>query len=338
MDSTYDRLKAALPGAVFYPPADKEQIATVEKELESQFPDWLRELYLSCNGIQSKDHGDPYLYPLQKSESLANGLLEWNQFFRGQWEENLPLLRQYRAEIEWDGLEPHRLIIIGESSGITWAIKIDGAPEIISYDVRNPEARDIIADDLVSVCTTNEEERQEISECLFRGRELYRGQDGLPPPTRDIDYLFDLIVQIHKPRDLTPGVRFSSGWYLDRATSQRPGESGELFIISIGPPNEVSLASRDGNFPMIMRLKACRMETAPTCIVWSLRDAIMLILGMQDALSKPFVDGQQPPSPDESEIRRIWRDHGHSDPELAAIADVLFERDDKRRQEENQLG
>jgi hypothetical protein len=68
MQGMYDRLRASLPNAKFSPPATPEQIARVEKGLEVQFPDWLRELYLHCNGIRGTYA--IYLYALERNDDF----------------------------------------------------------------------------------------------------------------------------------------------------------------------------------------------------------------------------------------------------------------------------
>lgn len=178
---------------------------------------------------------------------------------------------------------------------------------------------------------------QELDERLFRGREAYRGDTSTSPAISDVERLYDIIVELHKPRNVTPGVRFGTGWWLQRATSKRPGEAGELFIVPLGVDDEVRIASRDGNLPFIMRLKARPFEHEFSCIVWCMKDALMHILAATDAVRLPYVDGHRP-RPDEARLRGIWRDVGVKDSALDQLASVLFARDDRRRLEDNPSG
>ena len=64
----------------FFPPADLAAIASAEIELGVQFPAWLREMYLACDGF----HGPtawPYLLPLSGYE----GAVEFNEFLRSEF-------------------------------------------------------------------------------------------------------------------------------------------------------------------------------------------------------------------------------------------------------------
>src|SRR4051812_26920317 len=64
-----ERLQRALPKAKFFPGARRKQIATAEELLSVTLPDWLRELYLQCNGIDSGT-GYRYLLPIEKRRDL----------------------------------------------------------------------------------------------------------------------------------------------------------------------------------------------------------------------------------------------------------------------------
>ena len=330
----YDRLRAALPNAKFFPPATTEQIARVEKGLQIRFPDWLRELYLHCNGIRGTYA--IYLYALERNDDFSESLLNWNLFHRDLWQENLDDAKQNRPEIDWDGLDPRNLLIIGSDNGLDWAIKLTGETSIVNFDVRNPDDREIVAKDLVEACVANERQEEETHEDLFRGREQYCRVSKPWAEMRDIDRLFELILTIYTPSGYNPGdIRLS--WYFDRAISQRAGETGELFIIKTGS-DEIRIATRDGNFPFVMRLSAWPMEQELICSVHDLKDALMRVLAAHDAISLPWKDANERPRPDEAELHRIWRSAGREDAELFEIAEVLCRRDDKRRVEDNRLG
>ena len=338
MPAIYDRLRAALPAARFQPPATRAQIAGVEQALTVRFPDWLRDLYLHCDGIRPADSRGPFLYALERNDEFPETLLSWNQFHRSEWLNNLPDCKRFRPEIDWDKLGPQHLLIIGTDESVEWAIQPESGMQIICYDVRNPECLEVVGADLVQACLQRERFLHEIDEELFRGRELYRGEHDTSPASSDIDRLFDIIVALHKPHDTQLGIHVRTGWDLFRAISKRPGESGELFILPIGVNAEVRIATRGGNLPFAMRLTAWPFERDFQCVVAPLKDALMNILAATDAIRLPWVDGQRP-RPDESTLRQIWRDViGLSQPELIDMAEVLFARDDRRRVEDNESG
>jgi hypothetical protein len=329
----YERLGAALTNARFFPPATAEQIARVEKALEFQFPDWLRELYLRTNGI-SGDHA-VYLYALEKNDDFPESLLSWNRFNRDLWQENIEATKQNQPQIDWDALDPQNLLIVGSDNGLDWAIQREGR-RITLFDVRNPDDRQPVGGDLVEACVEHERRERETHEALFRGREIYRPKYQSRSEKRDIDLLFEVILALHAPPDCDPHD-YRSSWYFDRAISQRPGESGQLFIITI-ESDQIRIATRDGNLPFAMRLTAWPMEQELSCTVRVLKDALMHILAAKDAISLPWASANERPRPDESELRRIWRTIGPPDPQLLDMAELLFRRDDRRRTDENRLG
>lgn len=335
MSSIYQRLREALPAAKFFSPAMPEQIARVEGTLCVRFPDWLRDLYLRSNGILPADSSGAYLYPLERNDDCCESILSWNQFLRSQWVENLPEYARYQPEVEWSKLDPQRLLIIGSDGGVDWAIHPEGGMEIVCYDVRNPECRNVIAQDLIDACVEQEEFSYEIGEDLFRGRELYRGDNPTSPAATDIDRLFDIIVALHKAYNTPPGIHVGTGWWLHRAISQRPGELGELFIIPRGSDDEIRIFTLDGNLPFVMRLTARPFAEDFCCVVGSLKGALINILSVTDTISIPWVDGKRP-SPDEAKIREAWQEkftQPRSD--MVRMADVLIARDNRRRVEEN---
>ena len=59
------------------PPASAETIEEVERQLGLPFPQWLREVYLACDGFTGPT-GVRYLYPLLEPD----GALEFTQFLR----------------------------------------------------------------------------------------------------------------------------------------------------------------------------------------------------------------------------------------------------------------
>lgn len=80
-----DRIRSAMPSASFRPPATPAMIDASERAVGVIFPDWLREIYLACNGFVGPT-GVRYLYPLEGPE----GLVEFTLFLRMEW--SLPWL------------------------------------------------------------------------------------------------------------------------------------------------------------------------------------------------------------------------------------------------------
>ncbi|HEX4795970.1 MAG TPA: SMI1/KNR4 family protein [Humisphaera sp.] len=330
----YDRLRAALPNGQFAPPATKQQIAEAEKALGVRFPKWLTELYLRCNGIVGSM--DTYLMSLDCEEDPEAGLVGWNKYLRQLWLDTSPEGKRLRPQVNWDALDPHRFIVITSVNAIDWAIDPGNGPQIIALSVRCDELW-IVGADLVEACIKEEQEGHEIDEDLWRGRTTHRSEYSTEPPERDIDQLYDIIVGLHRRPGQIRIAGESTGWNLYRATSQRPGESGELYIIPRGS-YEIRIASRDGNLPFVMRLSGGSLDQEISSTARTLRQAQMRILMTDDAMSQPRQsDGTRPP-PDPNELRRIWHDEGREDEELIRMAEILCARDDRRRLEENKLG
>lgn len=329
MSKIFQRLKAALPKASFQPPASKKQIERVEKALNVSFPEWLRELYLCCNGIENG--GYVYLYALQKSDAFSQSLLSWNQFLRSEWRDNLTQLKEFRPEVNWDDTDPHRLIIIGGIEMLNWAIDPLSGPEILNYDVRNEGPCEAIAKDFVEACLNQERQDRDAIERLFRGREKYRDASKSPPASKDIDRIIDAFLAIQEPRNV-----FS----FQRRIRNRPDEVGDLYALNLGIDNELRMVSRNGNFPFAFRLRAWPYENEFECVVRNMPDAIRIMLNAEAALSLHWTDANQRPKPDEAELRRIFRARGdwESIPRLKRVADELFARDDKRHLEKNAWG
>ncbi|HUO07497.1 MAG TPA: SMI1/KNR4 family protein [Phycisphaerae bacterium] len=63
------------------PPATPELIAEVEQGLSVAFPNWLREIYLTCDGFTGPT-GVRYVWPLNGDQ----GVLRCNHFLREDWQ------------------------------------------------------------------------------------------------------------------------------------------------------------------------------------------------------------------------------------------------------------
>jgi hypothetical protein len=329
------RLRKALPTLEFFPPATSEQIARVERRFGVSFPPWLRELYLHCNGIKSSCGNDCYLMALESNDDFRESVASWNEFLRSEWDVYLPDLKENRPDVPWDDFDRRKLIFIGRLNGTEWAVRTDGSTEIIWHDVRNPESWDVIADDIVEACIKEEERHREIYESLFRGRTPYHHEPDEIASQRDIDRIFFAINYIHMGRRETGTLQ--SPWHIERAISQRPGETGELYIISYGD-DLVRLFSVDGNFPFVMRLKDPAGGGELSFIAWILKDTVMKILQVRDLLLLPYDADGKPQKPDAEAVRSLWRYTGMPEPDLEETATVLCRRDDNRRNEENHLG
>lgn len=333
--SIFQRLRKSVPNAKFYPPATPKQIAHAERALSFRFPKWLRDLYLRSSGIMGTDA--VFLWPLERVEEFPETLLSWNQFHRKLWDDTLTQ-SEFSAPPADQWGNPHNLLLISSNNDVAWAIEPGRGKQILLYDVRNPDHREVIASDFVAACIEHEKLIHETEERLFRGREPYRNEYSTSPVVWDIEHLFDVIVSIHKDFRTRPGVQVNTGWYLKRAISRRRGERGEMFILNLGGDDEVRVVTRNGNFPFVMRLKVWPFKSDLSCIVWCVKDALLRILQTVDAIRLPWIDANHRPTPDEAKLRQIWRDAGMPDPELERMADVLCARDDRRLEEENRLG
>ena len=83
--SILNRIRSAMPDASFDPPATSAMIDAAEGALGVPLPDWLREIYLACNGFRGPTDVR-YLYPLDGREGVA----EFTFFLRTEW--SLPWL------------------------------------------------------------------------------------------------------------------------------------------------------------------------------------------------------------------------------------------------------
>lgn len=101
-----DRIQAVMPEASFDLPATSEMIARAEQALAVPFPEWLRTIYLACNGFRGPT-AVRYLYPLDGRD----GAVEFTLFLRSEW--SLPWLD--RTIVFSDNG-------IGGSSTVHWAI------------------------------------------------------------------------------------------------------------------------------------------------------------------------------------------------------------------------
>jgi len=335
MSELFDRLRAALPNLVFHPPATAAQINRVERQLETRFPAWLRDLYLCTNGIENPRNGDSYLFPLEGSEQ---SLLEWNQFIRGLEGEHSPIVEATVPACDPGAITTGKLLMITYMNCIEWAIDPEGGTQIILHDVRDPDHRPVIGADLVEACCNELREDQEIREKLFRGRTPVRRDGHSPSPTCDVELIYDILNTLLHSMIYPLENRidaFPSG-NLYRAISQRPGETGVLHILG-WIRSEIQIASGDGNIPFVLRSKPSFYPEAITCLVKNLSDAILCILCLVD------LDGQTAQTLDDRTksqlITAAWRDRGGAPiPEFEAVASVLFRRDDLRLKEENPLG
>jgi hypothetical protein len=227
-------------------------------------------------------------------------------------------------------------LIIGSDNGLDWAIELTGSTSIFNFDVRNPDDREIVGKDLVEACVANERQEVEVHEDLFRGREQYRSELTTATPQTDVEHLYDIIVAVHSEPGEQRRPGYSTGWNLFRAISKRPREKGELFIIPHAA--EFRIARRDGNIPFAMRLSHRELSEEFTCLVWSVKDALLHVLLATDDVRKFNRSKRQDRDLLGRKLRRIWKSVGRADSELFEIADILYRRDDLRRVEKNDLG
>lgn len=107
--SVLDRIRAVMPSASFNPAATPDMLDDAERSLGVALPDWLREIYLACNGFRGPTDVR-YLYALDGND----GAVEFTSFLRTEW--SLPWLD--RAIVFSDNG-------IGGSCTVHWAI-LDG--------------------------------------------------------------------------------------------------------------------------------------------------------------------------------------------------------------------
>lgn len=331
MTGFYQRLRDALPSATFYPPATPAEIQKVERALKTKLPDWLRELYLDCNGIHNL-HGDPYLYSLDVNPRFSDSLLSWNEFWRAEWAGDVAAKMANRPEVDWQGHDPHKLIFIGRVHTTDWAIRPRSGPEIIEHVSPDGPGNwwNVIAQDLIEACVENDAAEAELENELFSGRAHYKVPSDA---ARDIDRVFNEMLSRWRAKlGISTGQVGKSlrlPWHIDRATTRSSGDLGELFIITSS--GEVRLASRDGYLPFVMRLKIWTREDELSCVTWTVDETVTRILVAQRELNPRWVDQNVRPRPDEPKLRALWRSSAKQDPELSRLAEVLFARDDARK-------
>jgi hypothetical protein len=107
--SVLGRIREVMPSAVFDPPATAAMLNAAERSLGVALPDWLREIYLACNGFRGPTDVR-YLYTLDGDD----GAIEFTSFLRTEW--SLPWLD--RAIVFSDNG-------VGGSCTVHWAI-LDG--------------------------------------------------------------------------------------------------------------------------------------------------------------------------------------------------------------------
>ena len=110
-DRVRQRLLDVMRVETFYPPADASAIAAAETRVGVVFPQWLRNLYLACNGFRGPTQWE-YLLPLEGCE----GLVEFTQFLRAE---------------EWAPPWLARAVVFGSDTGslslTTHFVALDGA-------------------------------------------------------------------------------------------------------------------------------------------------------------------------------------------------------------------
>jgi hypothetical protein len=352
MSEMYRRLRAAISDATFHPPATEQQIVRVEQMLGTRFPEWLRELYLCCNGISGHEFQEPYLNVLESpgnEEGCDYSLLGWNKFQRDECD----FARESYAEggrlDEWEKSHARNFLIIGNTGATAqdWAIRLDGGTEIVWYDVRNPGYYEVLGQDLVEVVVNYEREEHVIRDQIFRGREPIRREKDPLPPSTDIELLVDTLNELERGSKKIPMfVReaTSPNFSLYRGISQKPSESGMLFILRIGRL-EFQIATQDGNLPFVLRTQPSFQPESMQCLVGNLPDALICILYLLDidreSMRRESMRDFSSPAWDAlvANAVHVWRHRGGSAiPELQAMAEILFGRDDRRFQEDTRLG
>jgi hypothetical protein len=342
MSELYERLRIALPGAEFAPPATEEEIARVEGALGNEFPEWLHQLYRCCNGIAGKEFHDPYLWPLENSSDPTYGLLGWNRFLRQNCDELRDISEANGKLDNWERSHARNFLIIGCENAVNWAIDVKtGGPEIIWYDERNPDDFSVLGDDLADVCARIEAKNREIHDELFRGREPIRRESDPLPPSTDIELILETLIELGRG---TKGVPMfareatSPNCSLYHCISQRPGETGMLFILAIHS-FEIQIATRDGNLPFVFRVKTPFRQEPFRCLVKNLFEAMHRILCLIDVVYYETRDNRNEREAAGRRINGVWRDScGPAIPELDEMAETLFRRDDNRLVEDNRLG
>jgi hypothetical protein len=342
MSDLYERLRLALPDAEFGPPATEQQIAQAERALQTTFPDWLRQLYLKCNGISGHEFNDPYLYPLETpGHDDTYTLVGWNQFLRGTCDQ---LRETYESDGDlplWEKTHAKNYLIIGYENGTNWAIDIKtGRPQIIWYDERNPGDYSVLGEDLADVCAKNEAKNREIHNQLYRGRQAIRRDDATTPPTCDVEHIIDLLIDLARgSRSIPISIRESGRPNLNfyQRLKATPEEPGALFILEANHLL-LSIATRDGNVPFVLRAKLDWTQEPLHCLVHDLPDALLrIMLVVELARDRNATDNQRTRRIDAS--RTVFElNHGPPDPDFERLADYLFARDDRRLEEANQLG
>ena len=116
-----DRIRTVMPSVRFHHPATHSMIDAAQQSLGVEIPNWLRNIYLACNGFIGPTDVR-YLYPLDGSEGAA----QFTSFLRTEW--TTPWL--HRALVFSDNG-------MGGSLTVHWAI-LDG--QLIEWCYGNGDA------------------------------------------------------------------------------------------------------------------------------------------------------------------------------------------------------
>jgi hypothetical protein len=134
----------------FRPPATEDEIKQVESELAIQFPNMIRELYLSFDGFREAIGNSAYLLPLMQNEG-ASSVLEFNKFMREEYIKYYP------------NLDFSNYLFFGSSSGDeSWAINLTNQSQIIAYHHHMENEYEIVGDNILDVYINDQKEFEKV--------------------------------------------------------------------------------------------------------------------------------------------------------------------------------
>lgn len=124
MPNEANKVKAALPDAVYGPPCSREDIWRAETALGEPLPAVLEEFYRAFNGFLGPTSSG-FFWQLFASKKNPTGLVEMNQFFRDNADDPFP--REIVSQCLFFG---------DDGIGAQWGFKKDLPGKIIKWDAR----------------------------------------------------------------------------------------------------------------------------------------------------------------------------------------------------------
>jgi hypothetical protein len=246
----HQRLREALPHCTFRPPATKDQLRRVERELGITLLEDIRRLYLHYDGFHCGGEARVELLPLIGPEPRKAGeesVLSWNQFRRGPgWEKGY---EPPEHVLELGFLNDDEYIGIDLRNGMVMVVFRRG-------NEVEPAGRDL-CEVLVEEYEDQRRFHEELQDRVWKGRVLYNPVKPAEGPQRDIDRI------VLRYLEARPAA------YFLRQLTEDAAEPGGNWILSVGfDPGweEIRLKSPTGNCPFIVESDVSETNTTATTV------------------------------------------------------------------------